>query len=107
MQNHRRLVPLFFLAGLLGCPKNGDQAPPPQPQPQSGAKPVAVGEMRLDPNTVVATWGGKQMTYGQLYEKRKSVFSKLKFKYLQELYAAEQRELEAFVIESLVEEQAK
>ena len=105
MHNQRRLVPLFFVAGLLGCPKNGDQAPP--PQPQSDAKPVAVGEMRMDPNTVVATWNGQQMTYGQLYEKRKSVFSKLKFKYLQDLYAAEQRELEAYVIEQLVDAAAK
>jgi protein-disulfide isomerase len=105
MQTARRLVPVFFVAGLLGCPKNGDQAPP--PQPQNDAKPAAAGEMRLDPNTVVATWSDQRMTYGELYEKRKSVFNKLKFKYLQDLYAAEQRELEAYVIEQLVEKAAK
>ena len=100
------LVPLVLLGGLLGCPKNGDQASPP-PSPNEPTKPMAGGEMRLDPATVIATWSGQQMTYGELYEKRKSVFSKLKTKYLQDLYAAEQRELEAFVIEQLVENAAK
>jgi hypothetical protein len=97
----------IFLAGLLGCPKNGDQASPPNPQHDPGAKPVAVGEMRMDPSTVVGTWNGQKITYGELYEKRKSVFSKLKFKYLQDLYSTEQRELEAFVLEQLVDQAAK
>ncbi len=68
---------------------------------------MAAGEMRLDPATVIATWNGAQMTYGELYEKRKSVFGKLKLKYMQDLYAAEQREVESYVIEQLVEAAAK
>lgn len=68
---------------------------------------TTASELRLDPDRVVAEWSGGKLTYGDLRKKREATFKKLYNKYVQDLYQAEQREVEGFVIEALVQEAAK
>lgn len=68
---------------------------------------TADSELRLDPDRVVAEWSGGKLTYGDLRKKREATFRKLHNKYLQDMYQAEQQELEGFVIETLVQAEAK
>lgn len=63
--------------------------------------------MRIDPSTVVLTWSGGQLTYGELYKKHEGEFKKLKNKYESEVYAAEQQNLEGYIVQLLVEDKAK
>lgn len=95
---------------LFACPKNGDQTSPKANPDKAKATPdtsaAAASSARLEAGTVVATWEGGQMTYGELIEKRKSVFSRLRVKQLQELYTTEQRELEAYIVEELIKSEA-
>lgn len=63
--------------------------------------------MRVDPNLVVLTWNGGKLTYGELYKKKEAEFRKIRNKYVNDLYAAEQKELEGFVVQQLVEKAAK
>lgn len=81
-----------------GTESKGGGATPP-------TKAVAGGG-RLDPSTVVAEWSGGKLTYGELLQKKDASFKKLYNKYLTDLYQAEQREVEGFVLESLVQKAA-
>lgn len=93
---------------LAGCPKgaepaHGDSATAKGPAAAAAAAPKA----GLAPDTVVATWKGGKLTYGELIEKKKSTFDALDRKQLQERHAAEKQELEGMLVEQLVEAAAK
>jgi protein-disulfide isomerase len=100
----RPLLAALLLAAA-GCTKNGNQAPP-KPADAPPAAAAKVGGARLDAARVIATWDGGQMTYGELFEKRRAALTKLERKYYQDLYAAEQREVEAQLLEMLIEKAA-
>lgn len=63
--------------------------------------------MRIDPNKVVLSWSGGKMTYGELYKKHEGEFKKLRKKYESDVYAAEQQNLEGYIVQTLVEAKAK
>ncbi|MFO0725470.1 MAG: thioredoxin domain-containing protein [Myxococcota bacterium] len=71
-------------------------------QGAGAASKSTAGGARMDPGTVVAEWNGGKLTYGELLQKKDASFKKLYNKYMTDLYAAEQREVEGFVLESLV-----
>ncbi|MBI4815368.1 MAG: thioredoxin domain-containing protein [Deltaproteobacteria bacterium] len=74
--------------------------------PTAAAKPAQAltnaAQGRVADNTVVATWDGGKMTYGELMAKRASQFKKLRNKQAQEQYQAEQAELGQMIAEDLV-----
>src|SRR5262245_48634582 len=102
----RRLSALLALAALAGCKPAVDHTTAGNAPRTQAASSTATG-FRLDPNQVVAEWNGGKITYGDLRKKKESTFKKLQNKYLLDLYQAEQRELEAAVIDTLIEEAAK
>ena len=73
----------------------------------AAASGAADGELRIAADTVVATWSGGTMTYGELAEARAGEFRKLRNKYLQDLNELEQRHIEEIVVGKLMEEAAK
>ena len=90
---------------LSACAKNGAETPKPG-APAPTAAQSAQG-LRLPPETVIATWQGGKLTYGELHEKRATKFAKLHNRYLQDLFRTEQQELEQYMLETLVEDKAK
>jgi protein-disulfide isomerase len=105
MVTKRIFASFVFISALslAACQSgNGQQKSTP---PASGA--AAAGESRVDPNKVVLSWSGGQMTYGELYTKHAADFKKLKSKYDSEVYDTELQNLEGFVIQTLVEAEAK
>lgn len=88
--------------------ENAQAAPKPSPTaaPSQGAS-SASGLNRLEPGTVVASWGDQKLTYGELMEKRGAQFKKLYNKYLTDLHQAEQREVEGYAVEQIVTAAAK
>lgn len=93
---------------LAGCPKNGNPTPPAAPASEAAApaKGAANGAGRLPADHVVAKWNGKTLTYGELREKRSSVFRKLENDYKTNVYQAEQKETEGYVLDLLLKEAA-
>src|SRR5687767_9239645 len=90
---------LSFAAAACKSGQDGQNASPPQtPVAASGS-----GDFRVDPSTVVLTWSGGQLTYGELYKKHEGEFKKLKRKYDSDVYAAEQQSLEGWIVQQLVE----
>jgi protein-disulfide isomerase len=92
-------------SGQDGQKGSGSESPVPsdsKPAPAAGS-----GEYRIDPNTVILTWSGGQMTYGELYKKHEGEFTKLKRKYDSDVYAAEQQNLEGWIVQQLIEGKAK
>ncbi|MBK6683838.1 MAG: thioredoxin domain-containing protein [Deltaproteobacteria bacterium] len=99
-----KLLSTVLLGALLAaCPKPAETPRKDDPPPAGGA---ATSDTRLPASTVIATWSGGQLTYGELLEKKSSTFSKLKSKYYQDLHTTEQRELEGVVVEMLVKKAA-
>lgn len=101
----QRLTPFLVLSvvSLVAC-QSGNQQSNTKSAPAAA---TAAGESRVDPNKVVLSWSGGQMTYGELYTKHAGEFKKLKAKYDADVYDAEVQNLEGFVIQTLVEAEAK
>lgn len=97
-------VTVLLGALLVACPKPAETPRKDDPPAAGGA--AASGDTRLPRSTVVATWAGGQLTYGELLDKKSSTFNKLKNKYYQDLHTTEQRELEGIVVEMLVKKAA-
>src|SRR5688572_31990446 len=95
---------LSFLAlaafGLLACQSGRDGKSAATPAPASG-------DMRVDPNHVVLSWNGGKMTYGELYKKHEGEFRAMKSRHDSEVFQTEQQNLEAFIVQTLVEAEAK
>jgi len=95
---------------LAGCPKgaepaHGDSASPKAPPAAQADASKNAG--RLAPETVVATWKGGKLTYGEFLKEKKSTFEALERKQLKERFDAEKQELEGMLVERLVEDAAK
>jgi protein-disulfide isomerase len=102
----------FILASA--CQKTGDSRAEPREKrtaetQQTVAAAQAEGGMkpRLDPNKVVLTWDQGTMTYGELRKKKEATFKKFYNKYMNDVYNAEQQELESYVLQTIVEKKAK
>lgn len=61
----------------------------------------------VSPDVVVATWEGGQITYGELHQKLKAQLIQMESEYLTNRYAAESSALEQYMIEQLLEAEAK
>ncbi len=86
-------------------------APPPGAKSASPASPKSPTTsqdttLRLKPDTVIASWQGGELRYGQLMNKSESKLKKLKTKYLQDQYKLEQSTLEEMLTEALVKRAA-
>lgn len=99
-------VSLAGALGLAACAKQ-PAAPSAKPASQPAASAETEGDGRLPADTVVATWKGGKLTYGELLEKNASAFKQLRRKYVQDLYSREQQAVEMQVVEQLVEAAAK
>ncbi|MBI2378409.1 MAG: thioredoxin domain-containing protein [Deltaproteobacteria bacterium] len=98
----RNAIASFLIAAGCAC---ACQQPVAKPAAPTIAAPATSGS-RLADNTVVATWDGGKMTYGELLQKRSSQFKKLRNKQAQEQFQAEQRELGQMLAEDLVNKAA-
>lgn len=95
---------------LAGCPKSADTRRPDKTSTSPASPGAAAAEDakgRLDSNKVVVSWDGGQMTYGDLRKKKEATFKKLYNKYVNDVFAAEQQEVDGFVTQTIVEKQAK
>jgi protein-disulfide isomerase len=104
-----KLSVLFFVAA---CAMDGQTAPPAQktsgPAPAATATaPATLPGAATDPNTVVATWNGGQVTYGELATATGGQVKKLEIDYLQNKYDLESGSLEQMIDEKLIEAEAK
>lgn len=112
--NRLALVPL--LVSLLAC------SPPPGEQPSGTGIPAAEAKApeggasapaaRLAPgepsaDTVVATWDGGKVTYGELRATIKNELTKLEVDYLTQRYDAQSNGLQDMVLGQLLEAEAK
>lgn len=108
-----RLVLLAFLVGLGACDKpagevsSGTGIPTAEakgPDRTQAAAPRA-GEPSAD--TVVASWEGGTLTYGELNKDLKSQLTKLEVDYLTQRYETQSSALQDMVLERLLEAEAK
>ena len=105
-----RLFPLVVGLGLLGA---CDQTAPTTPTggtavaatPASAAPAGGVG--RLDNATVVATWEGGQVTYGDLMADIEGQLITARIEYLNSVHGVEKQTLEGKVMEAILELEAK
>lgn len=97
---------------LFGCPapatnSSAQPAPPTKAPVTAQAAQSAKAGMRLPADQVVAQWKGGKMTYGQLMEQRSKAFDKLRKKHVREMFDLERQELEATIVQSLIQAKAK
>lgn len=109
--NHARHSVWCLAALLLACQNAGPGNKPAKKDPgikspQQAAAPAAA-DGRLPADTVVATWKGGQLTYGDLTDKAKDQFAQLKRKYVQDVYQLEQQAVQGTVSDMLIEAEAK
>ena len=74
---------------------------------QAAPAPKAEGVRRLADDTVVATWDGGQLTYGDLMGQVEGNLIKARVEYLTQVYGMENQALESAVLEALLEAEAK
>ena len=103
-----KLSLLFFVAA---CAMDGQTAPS-APKTAPASAPAATAPAQLpgtatDPNTVVATWNGGQITYGELATATGGQVKKLEIDYLQNKFDLESGSLEQMIDEKLIEAEAK
>lgn len=91
--------------GLIACANGTDQnnqknTPTKAP---AAAAPASKGESRLPDNTVIATWKGGEMTYGELTKDHASEFRTFRNKQKMDLFQFERERIEASVVQKLVQ----
>lgn len=105
-----RLFVLAFLTGLACNQPSGAGTPsasaPAAAGPSSSA-PVSSAKGEPAPETVVATWEGGTITYGELYGDIKNELVKLEVDYLSQRYDAQSNGLQDMVLQRLLEAEAK
>lgn len=74
----------------------------PAPAPGAGA---SSGD--IAPETVIATWSGGQLTYGELEKEIRGELTRLESDYLTERYGTQSEALEGIMLEKLLEAEAK
>ena len=103
-----KLSVLFFLAACAMDGQSAPTAPKTAPAPASTATaPAALPGTATDPNAVVATWNGGQITYGELAAATGGQVKKLEIDYLQNKYDLESGSLEMMIDEKLMDAEAK
>lgn len=106
----RTLAALLVLAGAaIGCNKENH---PPQPEGSTGAAaaataPAQTGAPDLDPNTVVATINGQNVTAKELDEELKPQLAQLDAKYKSDKFELRKQGLDELVLKRLVDAEAK
>ena len=96
---------LWALAAAGGCAPRSEGGKTSTPGAASPGAP-ATDTLRLPSAEVVAQFGGKTVTYGELREARKSAFEAVRRRHQREFYEVEQRELETWIVEQLVKRAA-
>ena len=90
--------------GLIAC-ANGTETSSSK-KTQTASAPAVVqpkaNEARLPAETVVATWKGGKMTYGELLKEHKGEFRRRRNQFLQDMYTFERQRIEAAVVQKLV-----
>lgn len=110
---YRLSLALFLLVACgASTPEGGaggavSSAEAKSPAPAASAAPAAMPGGELDPSTVVATWDGGQVTYGELSGEIKTQLIKLQVDYLTQKYETETDALQNKVIEQLLSAEAK
>lgn len=110
----RALLPLAVVIGMMACGDASSSAEKPAaPAPSAGAAPAAGAGSGAAPaatiadSTVVATWAGGQLTYGEMLVEQKSALARLEIEYLQNRYQTEQGAIEQMAMERILTEEAK
>lgn len=104
---------MFVVALLLACASNGGAkepaaaAPPVAAAPAATAAPAQGAPKGTADATVVATWEGGQLTYGDIAGEIKNDLVRLEADYLTQRYDAEAAKLEERVNTALLEAEAK
>jgi protein-disulfide isomerase len=109
-----RLSILFFVAACAmdgqtattGEKKAASEPAAPASASPSGASAALPGPT-IDPGTVVATWNGGQVTYGDLTGQTGGQVKKLEIEYLQNKYDLESGSLDMMIDDKLLEAEAK
>src|SRR5436190_4290551 len=105
-----KLSVLFFVAA---CAMDGQTAPSASKTssasapPATATAPAALPGAATDPNTVVATWNGGQLTYGELATATGGQVKKLEIDYLQNKFDLESGSLDQMIDDKLMEAEAK
>lgn len=105
----RHILTAVLGVGLVAC-ANGTETSTkkdPKPAPAAAAAAPSADGPRLPPETVVATWKGGQLTYGELLETGAPQMRKMRNKFLLDTYNLERQLIEQKVIETLVKAAAK
>jgi protein-disulfide isomerase len=102
---------LTFLLFVAACAMDGQTA---EKKPAAAAAPAPAASApaslpgsAIDPSTVVATWNGGQLTYGDLAAETGGQVKKLEIEYLQNKYDLESGSLDQMVDGKLLEAEAK
>ena len=120
----RTLFTTLSLAGALilglGCDGEPSTAPDAEaleaggPQAEAASKPFQAAAAptstptgSVTAETIVATWEGGQLSYGEVSEKIKNQLIQMEVEYLTNRYAAEQQAIDQMMIETLLEDEAK
>ncbi len=102
----RTLTLGLLIAGSFAC-NQGAQKGAASTAPQAAAPSESSEEGAVPAETVVATWDGGQLTYGQLQDKAKSELRKARIEYLKNRSRIERQFLESMVLEEIVNAKAK
>ena len=91
----RGLLPIAIIIGLMACGDASSSADKgAAPAPSGSAAPAAASAATpgtpIASSTVVATWAGGQLTYGEMLAEQKSALARLEIEYLQNRYQTEQ-----------------
>ena len=108
----RGLLPIAIIIGLLACGDASSSADKrAAPAPSGSAAPAAASAATpgtpIASSTVVATWAGGQLTYGEMLAEQKSALARLEIEYLQNRYQTEQGAVEQMAMERILTEEAK
>ncbi len=98
--------------GLIACaqpskPTTTATTPPAASAAPAGPSDGSSEEGRLAADTVIASWKGGKLTYGELTGAHASELRKLRNKFKNDLYNVERQRLEATVVQKLVQAKAK
>lgn len=111
----RFLSPLLCLSALIACDGGASDeaaadhtASEPEARPfQAAASPTNTPGGSVAPDTVVASWDGGKITYGELEGQIRNQVTQMEVEYLTNRHNAEKSALEQMMIEALLEEEAK
>jgi len=111
--NLRCLAPLAGILALAACQTPADTSPAstaarPTASAVGPAASASTGDLpgRLPPDTVVATWKGGQITYGDLQKELGAHLIQQEVEYLTQRYSTESQGVDQLLVQKLVEAEA-